>query len=161
MKILSVILTLGFASCVYIPCLHAETQIATLRQGIPLDQVNHNPAELGNASNSSGKRLRAYPMQPPTIPHKIDNYQVDLRANKCLSCHARTRIEESQATMISVTHYMDRDGNFLASVSPNRYFCTQCHVTQVDKDALVENNFIDVEQLIDNKNKKKNNKDIR
>ena len=39
---------------------------------------------------------------------------------------------ESQAPMVSITHFMDRDGQFLASVSPRRYFCTQCHVPQHD-----------------------------
>ena len=28
-------------------------------------------------------------MQPPTIPHQIDGYQVDKNFNKCLDCHAR------------------------------------------------------------------------
>jgi cytochrome c-type protein NapB len=87
-------------------------------------------------------------MQPPTIPHKIDNYRVDLNSNKCLSCHSRRRTEESQAVMISVTHYMDRDGNFLAEVSPRRYFCEQCHVAQTDARPLVDNTFKDVDELL-------------
>lgn len=123
-------------------------EIATLRQGTSLDAINSEPSALQNPSNKDQKRVRAYPMQPPTIPHKIDQYQVDLKANKCLSCHARDRIEDSQAPMISVTHFMDRDGNFLADVSPRRYFCTQCHVTQVDKKPLVKSNFIDVHHLM-------------
>lgn len=126
----------------------AEEQIATLRQGVPLNEISHEPAPLHHASNKDIRRVRAYPMQPPTIPHKIDNYQVDLRANKCLSCHARTKIEQSQAPMISVTHFMDRDGNFLADVSPRRYFCTQCHVTQTENAPLVNNIFIAVDALI-------------
>jgi cytochrome c-type protein NapB len=32
--------------------------------------------------------------------------------------------------MVSITHFMDRDGQFLASVSPRRFFCTECHVPQ-------------------------------
>ena len=77
------------------------------------------------------KRLmRNYPEQPPVIPHAIDGYQVDLNGNKCLSCHARARIAESQAPMVSITHFMDRDGQFLASISPRRFFCTECHVPQ-------------------------------
>lgn len=123
-------------------------EIATLRQGTPLDVENADPAVLQNAANEDFKRGRAYPMQPPTIPHKIDAYQVDTKANKCLSCHARKRIAESQAPMISVTHFMDRDGNFLADVSPRRYFCTQCHVTQVDRKPLLENKFQDIDSLI-------------
>lgn len=124
-------------------------QIATLRQGTKLNTEASEPAPLLNASNKDVKRERAYPMQPPTIPHAIDSYQIDKNANQCLSCHARTRVQESQAPMISVTHFMDRDGNFLADVSPRRYFCTQCHVTQVEGKPLVNNNFVPVDQLLD------------
>ncbi len=98
--------------------------------------------------NTDIKQKRAYPMQPPLVPHKTDNYQVDRMANKCLSCHSRKRTQESQAPMISVTHYMDRDGNFLADVSPRRYFCNQCHVTQSNAKPLVNNQFIDVDKLL-------------
>lgn len=125
----------------------SANEIATLRQGTPLEQVNAQPAKLSDALNTDQKRGRAYPMQPPTIPHKIDGYQIDVKANQCMSCHARQRIHESQAPMISVTHFMDRDGNFLAEVSPRRYFCTQCHVTQAGKKPLVENTFIDMHHL--------------
>lgn len=123
-------------------------EVATLRQGVPLDVENDEPALLQNASNKDVKRARSYPMQPPTVPHKIDNYQVDLKANKCLSCHARDQVEDSQAPMISVTHFMDRDGNFLADVSPRRYFCTQCHVTQIERKPLLTNEFTDVKELM-------------
>jgi cytochrome c-type protein NapB len=43
---------------------------------------------------------------------------------------------------------MDRDGNFLAEVSPRRYFCEQCHVTQVDARPLVDNTYEDVEAVV-------------
>lgn len=123
-------------------------ELTTLRQGTPLTEENDDPADLDNASDDDDKRPRAYPMQPPTIPHKIDNYQVDLKVNTCLMCHARTRVGDSQAPMISITHFMNREGNFLADVSPTRYFCTQCHVTQVDRKALLKNNFIDMHKII-------------
>lgn len=132
--------------------------IATLRQGIDLETININLPKLGNASNQDIKRSRTYPMQPPIIPHKIDAYQVDLRVNKCLSCHSRSRTEQSQAPMVSVTHFMDRDGNFLADVSPRRYFCRQCHVTQVERKDLIKNNFKDVQQLLTQKPGYKENK---
>ena len=41
--------------------------------------------------------------------------------------------------MISVTHYMTREGQMIADVSPRRYFCTACHVPQADVQPLVEN----------------------
>ena len=62
------------------------------------------------------RRRRNYPDQPPLIPHAIEGYALDLNANKCLSCHTRKFTEQSQAPMISVTHYQDRDGNFLGGV---------------------------------------------
>ena len=120
--------------------------IATLRDG-PINR-EATPPKMGRVENSDLKRKRAYPMQPPTIPHKIDGYQVDLNVNKCLSCHSRKRTEESQAPMVSVTHYMDREGNFLADVSPRRYFCQQCHVTQVEAKPLLANDFVDIDELL-------------
>lgn len=103
---------------------------------------------LVNAENNDRKRVRSYAMQPPTIPHKTDNYQVDRFANKCMTCHARTRAGETQATPVSITHYVDRDGNFLADVSPRRYFCEQCHVVQMQAEPVVKNRFRDVDAII-------------
>jgi cytochrome c-type protein NapB len=98
--------------------------------------------------NATEREIRNYPEQPPLIPHTIEGYQVDLNGNKCLSCHARNRTAESQAPMLSVTHFMDRDGQFLASVSPRRFFCTQCHVPQYESKAPIDNDFIDIDSLL-------------
>ncbi|NMG37128.1 nitrate reductase cytochrome c-type subunit; periplasmic nitrate reductase electron transfer subunit [Azoarcus sp. TTM-91] len=108
----------------------------------------HTPPPLQNPDNSDVRRQRAYAMQPPIIPHKIEGYQTDRNANRCMMCHARTRTEQSQAPMISVSHFTDRDGNFLAELSPRRYFCLQCHVPQVPAKPLVENRYIDVETML-------------
>ena len=120
--------------------------IATLRGGA-LDR-EATPPKMSRVENRDIKRKRAYPMQPPTIPHKIDGYQVDLNVNKCMSCHSRRQTEDSQAPMISVTHYMDREGNFLADISPRRYFCEQCHVVQKETRALLTNEFVDIDELL-------------
>ena len=124
----------------------ADENFATLRNA----EISIEPdaPRMGKVENKDLRRKRNYPMQPPTIPHKIDSYQIDLNSNKCLSCHSRRRIEETQAPMVSVTHYMDRDGNFLAEVSPRRYFCNQCHVPQLETKPLVGNSFQDVDSLI-------------
>jgi cytochrome c-type protein NapB len=111
-------------------------------------QQDPKTAPLVNAENEDRKRVRSYAMQPPTIPHKTDNSQVDRFANRCMMCHARTRAPETQATPISITHYQDRNGNFLADVSPRRYFCEQCHVVQMDTNPVVQNRFRDVESMI-------------
>ena len=125
----------------------AGSAIATLRNGVELT-VNPEAPRLEGNENHDIKRKRNYPMQPPTIPHKIDNYQVDLNTNKCLSCHHRSRTEDSQAPMVSVTHYMNREGNFLADVSPRRYFCNQCHVPQNLAKPLVENDYVDIDSIL-------------
>lgn len=142
------LLTTSLLALTLIFGMHAlADNIANVRGNQPIDQ-NPPAPPMGKVINSDVKQHRAYPMQPPLIPHKVDNYQVDRMANKCLSCHSRKRTQESQAPMISVTHYMDREGNFLADVSPRRYFCNQCHVVQVDAKPLVKNTFVDVDQLL-------------
>lgn len=134
------VLLAGFSSA-------TRAQHDPLRGPAPVDQEG-KAAPMVNAENNDKKRVRSYAMQPPTIPHKTDNYQVDRFANKCMTCHARTRASETQATPISITHYQDRDGNFLADVSPRRYFCDQCHVVQMETGPLVKNRFRDVDSII-------------
>jgi nitrate reductase (cytochrome), electron transfer subunit len=90
---------------------------------------------------------RNYPDQPPLIPHAIEGYALDLNANKCMSCHARRFTEQSQAPMISVTHYQDREGNTLGGLAPRRYVCLSCHVPQTEARPLVENRFQDMDAL--------------
>ena len=130
----------------------------------PLSLAQHNPSSPGLGSglrgpaplnaeaapppfpkivNDDQRKTRNYPMQPPLIPHQIDNYQVDLRFHKCMDCHGRARTQESGAPMVSVTHFQDRDGNVLGEISPRRYFCTGCHVAQTDAKLPVKNTFVD------------------
>ena len=118
-----------------------------LRGSTPLDQEGPAPA-MTPEQNTTVREPRNYPEQPPVIPHAIEGYEISLRANKCLSCHARTRVQESQAPMISITHFFDREGQTLASISPRRYFCTQCHVPQHTVKAPVENDFVDIDTLL-------------
>lgn len=121
--------------------------IATLRGTTPLNSQGEAPRMM-QVDNSDVKKQRNYTSQPPVIPHSIESYQINLNSNKCLSCHARSRTADSGAPMVSVTHFMDRDGQFRATVSARRYFCTQCHVQQVNAKPLVENSFIDVDTLL-------------
>lgn len=140
--LLSITTTVAFADDV--------NSVATLRDSTDIEAPK-TPNRIAKVLNKDIKKRRNYPMQPPVIPHTIRNYEVNKNNNKCVSCHSRVRTEASQAPMISVTHYMDRDGNFLADVSPRRYFCNQCHVTQVDAKPLVENSFIDMHTLMNQK----------
>jgi len=126
---------------------------ATLRDNTYVSEQK-TPNRIPKVVNKDIKQARNYPMQPPIIPHTTRSYEVNKNNNKCMACHSRQRTEESQAPMVSVTHYMNRDGNFLAEISPRRYFCNQCHVTQLDAKPLVENTFIDMHSMMKQKSSK-------
>lgn len=130
-----------------VPPAGAQGLVDAMRGPTPVADETKAPL-LYPTENKDVRRTRNYTMQPPTIPHKIDSYQLDKDFNRCMFCHARTRTEETQAIPVSITHYMDRDNNVLAEISPRRYFCTQCHVPQADAKPLVNNTFVDVEAIL-------------
>jgi cytochrome c-type protein NapB len=129
---------------VLIPCIllggfvvAQSAQVTSLRgaevdEPIAVDQI-HEPIE--------GRMQRNYRQQPPLIPHSIEQYQIDLRTNQCLSCHDWTKAGERNAPTLSMTHYLDREGNELDHIAGTRYFCNQCHVPQANAPALVNNIF--------------------
>ena len=139
------ILALGFLLAAGLALAQAPSSsppLTGLRGPAPIDQEG-KVAPLPKPVNDDQRRARGFPAQPPVIPHQIDNYQVDLRFNKCMDCHGRSRTQESQAPMVSVTHYQDRDGNIRQEISPRRYFCTACHVPQYDVRPPVKSTFQD------------------
>ena len=111
----------------------------------PMDQIAAEPMPKWVVDDV--RKMRAYPDQPPVIPHSIEGYQLSVNTNRCLSCHKREFTQDSGAPMISVTHYMTREGQMLADVSPRRYFCTACHVPQADVRPLVGNKFKDMSEM--------------
>ncbi len=127
-----------------------DKAVATLRHQTEIKE-QQTPNPIPRVVNKDIKRERNYPMQPPVIPHTIRGYEVNKNNNKCLTCHSRQSTEDSQAPMVSVTHFMNRDGNFLAEISPRRYFCNQCHVPQMDAKPLIENTFVDMHSLMKQK----------
>lgn len=114
--------------------------VASLRGVSPLDATPEAP-EQKNYAKDGEPISRDYVQQPPLIPHSVKGYQINVKSNKCLSCHSWKNYRESGATKISQTHFEDRDANVLANISARRYFCTQCHVAQVNAQPLVENTF--------------------
>jgi cytochrome c-type protein NapB len=126
----------------------AAEDLRGLRGPTPLDQEPKAP-RMATVENFDVRRGRAYTSQPPTIPHTIDRYELTRNVNFCMYCHSRVRNQEFGAPMVSATHYMDRDYEFLAEISPRRYFCTQCHVVQTDAKPPVDNRFVDVYDLIE------------
>ena len=148
MKLVLVVLLCGlFATLASAAPPAAAPVVDAMRGAVPIPDET-TPPLLGNPENKDLRRTRAYSMQPPTIPHRTDSYQIDLNANRCLMCHSRARAEEARAIPIGVTHYMDRDGNVRADVSPRRYFCEQCHVVQIEAAPLVPNTFEDVDTVM-------------
>ncbi len=113
----------------------------TLSQTLSTDPIAGDPREVQ-------REVRNYPEQPPVIPHVIRGYQVDRRFNRCLDCHSREAAPRAGAPMVSVTHFMDRDNQVRAAVTPRRYFCTQCHVPQTDAEPLVESDFHSIDEVI-------------
>ena len=124
-------------------CWGTAQTLSSIR-GSDVSTVDQAP-EIKNyqGSKPGGQALiqRTFAQQPPLIPHTTKGYIVSMSFNKCLDCHAWSRAKESGATRISVTHFRTREGVELSSISPNRYFCNQCHVPQSDAPPLVGNTF--------------------
>lgn len=117
--------------------LRGYQQISEINKSEPLKRVPRDHSTVD----------RNYVQQPPVIPHTIRGYELNLNVNKCLSCHSFKNAGAMGATKISVTHFETREGTTLSDVSPRRYFCLQCHVTQADAKPLVENTFRPVDSL--------------
>ncbi|WP_376963967.1 nitrate reductase cytochrome c-type subunit [Azospirillum sp. A26] len=115
----------------------------------PVNFVEQNPAPPIPPDVTDDRRVaRNYPEQPPVIPHNVRDYQITLNNNQCLTCHSRRFTEAVQAPMVSITHYVDREGQTLGAVSPRRYFCMQCHVPQTTAQPIVPNTFKDLDTLV-------------
>lgn len=84
---------------------------------------------------------RNFQKQPPLIPHSVKGYNITQNFNKCMDCHSKERAEETGATKVAKSHYLDREDKKLTNISPRRYFCMQCHVPQFDAKPLVENTY--------------------
>jgi len=114
--------------------------VESLRGANPMDEPAKTP-QLMKWQNDREPITRDYVQQPPLVPHKIKGYRINIKFNKCLTCHSWANYKEAGATKISQTHFSDRENNVLANIAPRRYFCTQCHVPQVNAPPLVENTF--------------------
>jgi cytochrome c-type protein NapB len=114
--------------------------LMSLRGPSAVDDAGKHPDLYGTVEGHPYGR--AYRQQPPLIPHRIDKYEIDLKTNQCLGCHAWPYNAEYNAPKVSETHYTDREGNRLDTVTRGRWFCVQCHVPQSDAPALVDNTFM-------------------
>jgi len=124
----------------------AAEHVVSLRGQMPVDDPDRAP-EMKPWAKDGEPITRDYVQQPPLIPHQIEGYRINQKFNKCLTCHSWANYKEAGATKISQTHFEDRDANVLANVSARRYFCTQCHVPQVNAPPLVENTFEPIQAI--------------
>ena len=119
------------------------TGIKTLRGPVAItDQAP--PPELYKTDVPKTRFQRAFPQQPPLITHRIDDspkFEISRDENGCLECHGKDSYEEKNAPMAAKSHYTAPDGKESETLMMNRYFCTQCHVPQMDAKPLVENTF--------------------
>ena len=75
--------------------------VSSLRGASDISQDSDAPA--AKHYNKDGVPIaRDYVQQPPLIPHKIDNYRINLKSNKCLSCHSWSNYREAGATMDNI-----------------------------------------------------------
>lgn len=118
----------------------AFAEVTSLRgdQGISDD---NEVATIKQVPKKQDKLMLDYVNQPPLIPHSTNQVQLNPSNNGCLECHDVSTYRKTGAPRVSPTHYMDRDNKMLTEVAPRRYFCLQCHVTQVDAKPLVANDF--------------------
>ncbi len=118
-----------------------DRNVKTLRGDLGLEDTNPAPGVTKQEMPADGMFSRAYRQQPPLIPHRVDGYQITKDFNQCMNCHDWPANLKAGAPKASETHYSDREGNRLDKISGTRFFCTQCHVPQVDAKPLVTNTF--------------------
>ena len=133
---------LGLAVALTVFAVHAADPPAKLQSLRGETAIDKTPtAEMYKQMKDSPPLPREFAQQPPLIPHTIRDYQITRNFNKCMDCHAASKVKETGATKVSPTHFMTREGQELANISPARFFCTQCHVGQTDTRPLVESTF--------------------
>ncbi len=121
-------------------------ELKSLRGSTDLDSPS-DAVEVKRNINDKSPIERDFVQQPPLIPHKIKGYKINMKYNKCLTCHSWANYKKAGATKISLTHFEDRQGDEHSNVAARRYFCTQCHVPQADAKPLVQNEFKPVETI--------------
>lgn len=121
---------------------YSPQSVESLRGTTSIEQVSVAP-EYKPWLGKTDLIARDFSKQPPLIPHKSQSQsqKINLKLNKCLTCHGLDEYVEAEAPKASETHFRDRDGNELANVSASRYFCRQCHIAQRDVAPLVSNEF--------------------
>jgi cytochrome c-type protein NapB len=142
MKITTTFAAIALASLtLWSPASHAELQ--SLAGADPI--ANPLPApKLARFINDKENIARTFEQQPPLTPHRNERYPINLKENKCLECHMKEQgKKEAKSVEMGESHFIDRAGKKHDQPAAARYFCTQCHVPQIDAEPLIGNNFSD------------------
>lgn len=115
-------------------------EVESLRGAAALDAASSEPARMRYLDEEE-PFPKSFEEQPPLVPHPTEKYGINLEENRCLECHSWADYEEAGATKVGESHFPDNRGGVTVAVAGQRYFCTQCHVAQVDAMPLVENTF--------------------
>ena len=118
----------------------AAAEIKSTRGDVALDAVSKVFGRHRVMTQEGGFK-RAWKLQPPVIPHKIHKERISLDENSCFRCHSPDTYKAENAPMISKTHYADPQNPSDANLIRRRWFCTQCHVPQIEAKPPVENMF--------------------
>jgi nitrate reductase (cytochrome), electron transfer subunit len=118
----------------------AQDVVESLRGGVAITDISRTDT-MFRPEKDQDAIPRNFQKQPPLIPHSIKGYNITQNFNKCMDCHSKERAEETGATKVAKSHYLDREDKKLTNISPRRYFCMQCHVPQFDAKPLVENTY--------------------
>ncbi len=138
MKKFILTMLMGLAMALSIP-MTASADVMSLR-GHALDDSAKSVAKKKQMKVKGGIE-RSYKLQPPMIPHSIEKDKITLKTNTCLKCHSEKNFKKEKAPKLGDSHYLDRDGKKLKTMSSRRYFCNQCHAPQLNADPLVDNVF--------------------
>jgi len=110
-KLLTVIISVGVIILTSLPVLSADTDLTSntgglesLRGQVEVSTINSSEV-MKRVPRDQHLIDRNYVQQPPLIPHTIRGYQVNLNANKCLSCHSFKNAGTMGATKIQ--HHLD------------------------------------------------------
>ena len=118
--------------------------ISSLR-GVPEIPVTGVAPEMQRFINDKENIPRTFKEQPPLVPHDNEKYTISLKENQCLDCHMKQPgKDEAKSVEMGESHFINRDGKKLDRPSSGRYFCTQCHVPQIDAQPLVGSTFVSV-----------------
>ncbi len=118
----------------------SNAEVQGLRGTTPIDEDNTvvEPYQM-----QEGIVLQKnYRQQPPLIPHKIEKYQINLKANQCLACHSWPNNSNYKTVAAPESHFIDaQSGERTDHIAAGRWFCTQCHVPQSNAPELIDNTF--------------------